>query len=274
MAKLSAVTASAKFVFSVLRLAAAADAPLSITEISRQLGVPINKAYRAAVTLEDAGYLRRHLHGARFEIGPVAERLVYAGFQQFPIRAAVAPYLRQIATSAEATASLAVRIGWYAVTLALAEGGSNIVSRARRLGHAALLNCDAGGLAILASLAPDEISQFYSFASRHLPETSSRARSHEKGLAQFKRQGFAIRVANNKQLHALAIPLRNAEGKPFASITVEAPLSRKISLDADPLLKDWLKIVAQAERTLQADPKKFATPYAVLDPDLVEFSER
>ena len=147
MAQGSAVTASARFVFSVLRLAAAADAPLSVTEISRRLGVPVNKAYRAAVTLENAGYLRR--------ITPIAVDLKSDRsrsnwctrlFSSFTFAAAIAPYLRQIATSAEATTSLAVRIGWYAVTLALAESGSNVVSRARRLGRAALLDSDAGGL--------------------------------------------------------------------------------------------------------------------------------
>lgn len=274
MAQGSAVTASARFVFSVLRLAAAANAPLSVTEISRRLGVPVNKAYRAAVTLEDAGYLRRHPHSGRFEIGPVAEQLVYAGFQQFHLRAAIAPYLRQIATSAEATTSLAVRIGWYAVTLALAESGNNVVFRARRLGRAALLDSDAGGLAILAWLTPDEIKRFFFFAARHLSKTPPAVPTHQKRLAAFKRAGFATGSANNKQLQALAIPLRNAKGHPLASITVEAPLSRDTSLEADTLLKDWRDIVAQAERTLQSNPEKFATPYAFLDPDIIEFSER
>jgi DNA-binding IclR family transcriptional regulator len=274
MARGPAVTASARFVFAVLRLAAVADAPLSVTEISRRLGVPVNKAYRAAVTLESAGYLRRHAHTGRFEIGSVAEQLVYAVFQQFNIRGAIAPYLRLIATTAEATTSLAVRIGWYAVTLALAESRSNIVSRAPRLGRATLLDSDAGGLAILAWLTPDEVRQFFSFAANHPSQVSLAVPNHKKRLAAFKRAGFATGVANNKQLQALAIPLCDTNGRPVASITVEAPVSRALALEADPLLKDWRDIAAQAEVVVRANPETFANPYAFLDPDAVEFSDR
>jgi DNA-binding IclR family transcriptional regulator len=268
MAQKSAVTTSARLVFSVLRLIAAEKAPLGVSEISRRLDVPVNKAYRAAVTLEDAGYLKRQAHGRGFEIGPATERLVYGGFQQFPIRAAVSPYLRQLATSAQATASLAVRVGWYAITVAYAEGGRDVVPRARRLGRAVLLNEEAAGLAILGGLKAGDVRRFQTFAEKRVHRRTSR----EKKLVKAVRFGAPISVANNGQLYALAIPLRAQDGEPLASITVEAPISRGVPLDADPLLEDWLQIVAEAEATLRTHPEKFAAPYAELDPDQIDFS--
>jgi DNA-binding IclR family transcriptional regulator len=248
------ITTSAKFVFAVLRLAATSNAPLSIAEISRRLSVPVNKAYRAAITLESAGYLRRHQPDGRFEIGPVAEQLVFAAFQQFHVREAIAPYLRQIATSAEATTSLAVRIGWYAVNLALVESSGNVVSRTRRLGRAALLDTIAGGLAILAYLPSDQVKRFHAFVDRHKPTSSLARRANQRRLAAFKRAGFATAFAANNQLFALAVPLRDSNGEPTASVTIEAPASRRVPLDADPLMKDWLEIAGRAERVLRADP--------------------
>lgn len=274
MTRDAVVTASARFVFAVLRLAAAADAPLSIAEISRRLSVSLNKAYRAVVTLEDAGYLRRNVHTGRFETGPIAEQLVYAAFERFHIRAAIAPYLRQIATSAEATTSLSVRIGWYAVTSALIESGSNIVSRARRLGRATLLDGNAGGVAILAWLPADEITRFFAFAARHLSDPSATAAISPKQLVTFRRAGFAKGAANNRQLQAIGIPLRDAQDRPIASITIEAPVGRSVALAADPLLKDWLEIAIQAEAVMRANPEYSVSPYAFLDPDLIEFSNR
>ena len=271
MAQDSVATTSAKFVFAVIRLAATSDAPLSITEISRRLRVPVNKAYRAAITLESAGYLRRHHPDGRFEIGAVAEQLVFAAFQQFHSREAVAPYLRQIATSAESTTSLAVRIGWYAVNLALVESGSNVVSRTRRLGRPALLDTVAGGLAILACLPSDQVKHFLAFADRHQSVSFPASRASQKRLAVFRRAGFATSFANNKQLFVLAIPLRAADGNPMGSITVEAPASREVPLDADPLVRDWLEIATRAEKILRADPEKFANPFAFLDPDKIVF---
>jgi DNA-binding IclR family transcriptional regulator len=271
MAQDSTVTVSARFVFSVLRLVATANKPLGVTEISRHLSVPVNKAYRAAVTLENVGYLRRHASRGGFEIGAVAEQLVYAGFQVFRVRAAITPYLRQIATSAEATTSLAVRIGWYSVTLAFAESGSNVISRAQRFGRATLLDSDVGGLAILAWLMPAEIKRFLSFAAQHLSKSDLSASAYQKRLAAFKRAGFATASANNKRVQALGIPLRDVKGSPLGSITVEALVGRDIPLQADPLLKQWLEIVAQAEAVLHANPGQFATPYAFLDPDDIQF---
>ncbi len=272
MAQGSVATSSAKFVFAVLQLAAMSDAPLSTTEISRRLRVPVNKAYRAAITLESAGYLRRHQPDGKFEIGPVAEQLVFAAFQQFHLREAVAPYLRQIATSAEATTSLAVRVGWYAVNLALVESSGNVVSRKRRLGRAALLDTVAGGLAIIACLSPDDVKRFLAFADRHKPTSSAVRRVNLKRLAAFKRTGFVTAFADSKQLLALAIPLRDSNGDPAASITIEAPASRDVPLDGDPHIKDWLEIAVRAEKILRANPEKFANPFALLDPDEIIFA--
>jgi DNA-binding IclR family transcriptional regulator len=273
MAKDAAVNASARFVFSVLRLAAAADAPLSVAEISRRLGVSVNKAYRAAVTLEGAGYLHRDPNTGRFETGPVTEQLVYAAFEQFQIRAAIAPYLRQIATSAQATTSLAVRIGWYGVGVALIESGGNIVSRAQRLGRATLLDRDPGGLAILAWLTANEVTQFKAFAATH-PSGPNAAGVSSNQLATIRKSGFALSAPNDTQLHALGIPVREGEGRPIASITIQAPGGRRVPLQADPLLKDWLGTAAQAEAMVRASPTQFVNPYAFLDPDLLRFSDR
>jgi DNA-binding IclR family transcriptional regulator len=274
MASESSVTVSARFVFSVLRLVAAADKPLGVTAISRHLNVPVNKAYRAAVTLVDAGYLSRcPSSGGGFQSGPVAEQLVYAAFQQFRIRAAVAPYLRQIATSADATASLAVRIGWYSVTLALAQSGANVVSRSHRVGQGKALDSDVGGLAILAWLPSDEIREFFSFKSRQRSGPKPSASAHQKRFAVFRRVGFATGLVNNKQFQALGMPLRDAKGYPVASIKVEAPVSRDTPLQTDPRLKEWLKIVSQAEATLKSNTDQFAMPFAFLDSNDIHFAE-
>ena len=209
------------------------------------------------MTLEGADYLHRDPNTSRFEIGPVAEQLVYAAFEQFQIRAAIAPYLRQIATSAQATTSLTVRIGWYGVTLALIESGSNIVSRARRLGRAAVLNRDAGGLAILAWLTLDEVTRFAAYAANQSPHSSDAIAVEAKRLATIRAAGFATSASNNKQRHALGIPLRDDEGRPVGSITVEAQVGRKVALQDDPRLKEWLDMVGAGGNDVARDAGNF-----------------
>lgn len=271
MAGGAAVTASARFVFAVLRLAVAAEEPLSIAEISRRLGVSVNKAYRAVVTLEGAGYLRRNPVSGRFDIGPVAERLVYASFEQFRIRAVIAPYLRQVATSAEATASFCVRIGWFGVTLALIEGGSNIVSRTPRLGRATLLDRNAAGLAILAELPADEVARFVTFAAARQAQGMSAIALTAERLADIRRAGFVAIAPAGRQLAALGFALRDPAGRPIGSVAIEATAGRAVPLAADPLLPEWLGMVAEAEALVRADERLSANPYGHLDPDRVDF---
>lgn len=273
MARSATATVSARFVFTVLRLAAAADAPLSVAEISRRLGVSVNKAYRAALTLESAGYLRRNPDTARFEIGPAAERLVYAAFAQFHIRAALAPYLRQIATSAQATTSLVVPVGWYGLTLALVEGGSNVVSRARRLGRASLLNESPAGRVMLALLTASEVARFRAFAASYSARSAPAAvEADDAHLAAIRAAGFDSVAPRTGQFNAIGMPLRDRDERPIAAIAIEAPPGRHVPLKADPLLADWLGMAAQAETLVRNNPEPYANPYALLDPDTIDFS--
>lgn len=273
MARNAAVTASARVVFAVLRAATAADAPLTIAELARRLGISLNKAYRAVVTLEEAGYLRRNGETGRFESGTVTERLVYAVIDQFRVRAAMAPFLRQIATSAEAMAFLAVRIGWFAVTLMTVESGGAIVSRHQRLGRATLLHRDPAGLVMLASMAPEEVARFAAFSATSRQESVADDIVPQR-LASVRAAGFAVRRSANGQFQALAMPLLDHKGNPMASITIEASGGRTMPLERDPLLKEWLGMVAQAQVALRANPQNDFDPYAFIDPDQIRFAAR
>jgi DNA-binding IclR family transcriptional regulator len=271
MAQGSVTTSSARVVFSVLRLAAASDAPLGISEISRRLRISVNKAYRAATTLENSGYLRRNQFNGKFEIGPSAEQLIFAAFQQFPLRELVAPYLRQIATATDATTSLAVRVGWYAVTLALVESGTNVISRPRSLGGASLLDRTAAGLAILACLPGEQVKRFFVFSTHRRSKSAPNRTATQRQLTAFKRAGFVSGFDDTKQLFALGLPLRAANGDPVGSIFIEATANRQIPLNRDPAVKDWIKIAAQAEKVVRAEPERSASPFAALDPDEISF---
>lgn len=266
-----AVNASARIVLAVLRLAAVAATPLTIAEISRRLGVSVNKAYRAVATLEGAGYIRRNPVTRKFECGPVAERLVYAAFERFPIRAAMSPFLRQIATSAEATTSLVVPVGWYGVTLALVESGTHVVSRAQRLGRSAPLHRTAAGLAILAWMLPADAVRYTAFAAGRWPDAPGAA-DLERRLSGIRGAGFAAGLQWDAA-NMLAIPLRGLAGEPIAALAIEAAGNRAAALDADPLLQEWLGMAAQAEDRLQANADILIGPYAHLDPDGISLRE-
>jgi DNA-binding IclR family transcriptional regulator len=264
-------SSSARDVFATLRNALSSPPAVSIADISRRLNITNNKAYRAVTTLERLDYLQRNPVGGNFTIGPAAERLVQQAFRRLEIRTFLLPYLRQIATSAEETAGLVIRIGWYGIRVANIESRSNVVARANRLGAATVLGDDAAGLAILSTFTAADMKRFTAFANSKSAdgEGAVSKKSVSLSIEALREKGFVI--VTNEQLDAIAIPLGQVAEKASAAVTIEAPPSRTVPLHRDPRVQSWVAIAQEAEAALRVNPKRFVDPFAHLDPDTVTF---
>jgi DNA-binding IclR family transcriptional regulator len=270
--EIEVTSSSARDVFAALRSALASPNTASIADISRRLKISNNKAYRAVTTLERFEYLKRNVQTGGFTIGAAAEKLVQQAFRRLAVRTFMLPYLRQIATSAEETVGLVIRVGWYGVRVANIESAKNVVARGNRLGAATILGGEAGGLAILSTLAPGDVKKFAAFVKSRDAQIDAALseRTLNRLLSTSRTQGFAALAS--EQVDSIAIPLRpDAQGPSFAAVTIEGPASRAVPLHLDPRLQDWIAIVAEAEAALCAAPQKLADPFAHLEPDTVYF---
>lgn len=118
---------------------------LTVTELSRSLGVSRTIVYRLAVTLEANALLRRGTDGRyRLGLGVVA----IARHVQSVLRDSALPTLRALAAEADATAFMAVADGDDALIVAVAEPQPGRVHVARRVGHRSPLESSAAGMAI------------------------------------------------------------------------------------------------------------------------------
>ncbi len=119
---------------------------LTVTELSRSLGVSRTIVYRLAVTLEANALLRRGTDGRyRLGLGVVA----IARHVQSVLRDAALPTMRVLAVDAAATAFMAISDGDEVLVVAVAEPQAGLVHVARRVGHRSALRSSAAGLAIL-----------------------------------------------------------------------------------------------------------------------------
>jgi DNA-binding IclR family transcriptional regulator len=146
---------SSRVVFQVLQEMCSAQMPLGAAEIAKLLSVPMTTAARALSTLEAAGYAVRHNGSAKFVAGKSGQRLAYAFMAQFPIRDLALPYLQQMTLLSGRSSSLFIRLGWYAVRIALISGTSSIVNVAP-IGETRPLASSAPSLVMLAELGSDE----------------------------------------------------------------------------------------------------------------------
>ena len=120
-------TASSRYIFEILRLVSTEKRPMSATEISRRLRLSTTTAHRGLQTLERAGYVARHQLSARYVLGGMSRRLLQSFFARFALHGFAIPYMRQLAIATGETASLFVRVGWYAVRIASVQGTKEII---------------------------------------------------------------------------------------------------------------------------------------------------
>ncbi len=149
---------SSRVIFEALREVAQASGPLSAAEIAKILSVPVTTAARALNTLEAVGYAVRANGSAKFVLGKSGQRLAYAFMAQFPIRDLALPYLQQLTLLTGYSSSLFIRLGWYAVRIALISGTSSIVNVAP-IGEARPLTSSAPSLVMLAQLPEAEFAR-------------------------------------------------------------------------------------------------------------------
>jgi DNA-binding IclR family transcriptional regulator len=136
----------------VLKLLADTDHGLTVTELSRQLGVNRTVVYRLLATLEQHALVRRDAGGrARVGMGVLG-----LGRQVHPlVREAALPALRSLAEDVGATAHLTVVDGADALAVAVAEPSWTDYHVAYRTGYRHPLGRGAAGRAILRSRCPD-----------------------------------------------------------------------------------------------------------------------
>jgi DNA-binding IclR family transcriptional regulator len=256
---------SSHHIFEILRLVAAADEPLGVTDIGRRLALPTTTAHRGLATLEETGYVARWQSSSRYVLGDMAARLSQAFFARFRVRELATPFLRQFAIATGETASLSVPVGWYAVRIASVEGLNEVIHTAP-LGEIRSLGDGIGARAILAFLPEGEIERYL-----RRPETERHRDELPGALAEIRRRGFAAAATELKPGSAMiALPIRGPGDEAVASITLEGPVVETARLDDDPRLRAWTEIAGQLEAALRAHPEGFANPYAHLDRDGIQ----
>lgn len=242
--------------------------PVGVTELSRQIGLPVSTVQRALVTLEEAGYLQRLEGSTKYQPGPMTQYLARALYKRFSVRKASVPFLRRLTADTDETTSLAVRIGWYAIRIHVVES-AKLVYHPHRLGETMLLHASLQPRAILAFLSDDEIGRYRRFVrSRYPTEAGDLDKgSFLKDVRTWRNQGYVVGPTALSGGHAIAMPLRDASGHAIASIAINGPVLTDPGKRDDRRIKRWLEVRDEFEALIRKDPDEFASPYAHRDPD-------
>jgi DNA-binding IclR family transcriptional regulator len=250
---------SSKVIFEALREIAQADAPLSAAEIAKTLSVPLTTAARALTTLEAVGYAVRANGSAKFVLGKAGQRLAYAFMAQFPIRDLALPYLQQLTLLSGHSSSLFIRLGWYAVRIALISGTSSIVNVAP-IGEARALTSSAPSLAILAQLTEAE------FARALARGADKNAAPLREACERIRVQGYAWQVSLLESGgYDLAFPLSNSSRSILASVALEGLIVG--AEDSRQQIDQARDTIAPLQQVLLKGSSELLPHYEHIDPD-------
>jgi IclR family acetate operon transcriptional repressor len=208
-----------------LKLFAGSDAPLSSSDVARQLEMPRTTALRILMTFCEEGFLVRDGHD--FRAGPELARLGLRALGAAPLRERALPILRALAQETGETAHVAVLSGAEALILEVCES-PNPVHAVSRPGTLAAIHCSATGKALLAFAVGPRRSELLRGArlERRTPHTLTSLGALEEACAEIERRGYAI---DDEEYHVgvrcLAAPVRDARGEVVAAIGITAPVA-------------------------------------------------
>ena len=259
---------STKQTFRILRIICSADEALGVAELARRAEVHASTAHRSLAALEQSGYIARMPHSTKFVPGNMTAQLVRALCERYAIRSASVPYLQQLALATDRATSLYVKVGWYAVCVAIVDPSRGTYDL-RRLTERHLLHEGCAALAIAGFQDEKQLQLFLDFLQKRdaalLPNWSRK--SFQLELRRVRSQGYADEDAGVPAVRHVAFPVLAEERYAVAAITVEG-----ISENGQAFIKRCSAIVGEFNKVIAAKPNYFRDPFGHIDPSAIIFS--
>ncbi len=221
--------------FEAMQLIAQSPRPLTFTEVAERLGLPVATAHRVLASLETTQYVER-LADNGYVAGVALNEARDAVFRSFPVVDHASDVLAELAHISGETAALNCRLGCYVVRADGFESRSEM-RRKLHLGEVYPLHLGAGGRAVLAHLAHDEVDAYCAtnLMARHRSRSFSSAQKLRQELARITGDGFALDSGDlYPEAHSIAWPVfGDSAGTPIASLLISGPARRfEPSVDA------------------------------------------
>jgi DNA-binding IclR family transcriptional regulator len=204
----------------------AAGSPLSLSEISRELGIAKSTLHRICTVLVERGWAVRDREG-RFDLGIRALRLGSSS-AELPVVTAFRTVAAEFITRHDETIALAVLDGVESLFIAI-EDTSQPVRLVTHVGSKTPAFASASGRVVLASQSPAAVAAM--FGGRPLVAPTGRRLNGvaelESILAEVRARGYAENWEETAEgLYAASVPITNDSEITLAALTTLIPISR------------------------------------------------
>lgn len=209
---------------ALMRLLAAHNrAGMKLMDLCRGAGIERSTAHRLLQSLVEEGLIVQDRLSKRYFLGMAVYEMGVA-VPAMQLRDLCHPHLRQMAVQTGDTNFLTVRSGFDGVCLDRNEG-ANPISYVLEAGRRRPLGVGSSNLAILSNLDADEVGRI---CRENLPRLLQKFPRYSEAellrrLALARRHGYVLAdVVEKFGIRALAMCIRDHDGKPIAAVSISA----------------------------------------------------
>ncbi len=198
-----------------------------VTEIAAELGVHKSTAFRLVAVLESRGFVEQLADRGKYRLGFGIVRLAGATAAQMDLTREGRRACEELAVALGETVNMAILDGNRVVNISQARGAGSITSY-NWVGQGTPLHATSSGKVLLA-FAPDSVRKalLAGGLARFTDATISDPDVLEGELREIERRGWAATAEEYEQgLNAVAAPVRDAEGRVIAAVSVSGPSFR------------------------------------------------
>ena len=198
-----------------------------VTEIAAELGVHKSTAFRLIAVLESRDFVEQLVDRGKYRLGFGIVRLAGATAAQMDLTREGRRTCEELAVDLGETVNIAILDGNRVVNISQVRGAGSITSY-NWVGQATPLHATSSGKVLLA-FAPDplRLALLDGDLERFTDSTLTDRGALEEELAQIERRGWAATAEEYEVgLSAVAAPVRDAEGRVIAAVSVSGPSFR------------------------------------------------
>jgi len=201
---------------------------LSLTEIARELDLPVNSVFRITGTLHNRGYLQRRDDDKRFVLTHKLFDLSRPQVREKSLVMCAMESLRRLRDVTGETSQLLAPVQ-HKMTVLEQCVSTQPIKVSGTVGFQAPMYSCAPGKAVLAALPQSELEELFKTVrlKQFTPNTLATRSALEADLAKTRKRGYALDLAEGiEAIHCVAAVICDEYQHPVAAITVMAPAFR------------------------------------------------
>lgn len=213
---------------ALIDVLAAANRPMSLAEIRRQVNLSKSTVFNILATLVDTGYVSIVPETRQYKLGPSLLRLGAAFKASHDVRAFAYPHMLPLRDLTGETVSLHIRIGWQRTCIDQVPSLHSL-RRVIHIGRLRDLYIGAVGYVLLADMDPAEVKGYLA-RTNMIPVTPKTVTDPKRILARVLKAdqlGYALLInESDDSIGAVAVPIRGSDGRVEAGLAVSGPENR------------------------------------------------